>query len=65
MIEFCDNSGNVLVWFTSSAPEVEIGDRVRLTGTVKRHGEYQGVRQTVMTRCKVAPSGPPSRIHDS
>jgi hypothetical protein len=30
-----------------------MGDTVTITGTVKEHGEYKGVPQTVLTRCKV------------
>jgi hypothetical protein len=32
---------------------VRVGERVRLTGTVKSHGEYNGQPQTTVTRCKV------------
>lgn len=30
------------------------GETVTLTGTVKKHAEYQGIPQTVLTRCKVS-----------
>ena len=33
--------------------EVGRGDMVTITGTVKDHAEYEGVRQTVLTRAKV------------
>lgn len=33
--------------------EVERGDEVEVTGTVKGHGEYQGVLQTTVTRPKI------------
>lgn len=53
LYRFTDNNGNVFVWYASSAVENE--DRVAtITGTVKEHSEYNGVKQTVLTRCKVS-----------
>ena len=45
----CDE--NVLVWITSSCKDIEIGDEVFLTGTVKEHKTYKGVKQTQLSRC--------------
>ena len=42
---------NVLVWMTSSCKDIEIGDLFLLTGTVKDHKEYKGVKQTQLSRC--------------
>ncbi len=44
---------NVLVWFASGQQEFERGDTVVLTGTVKKLDEYEGIKQTVLSRCKV------------
>ena len=44
--------GHVLTWQASGSFTVEEGDNVTLTGTVKRHDEYRGGRQTVLTRCR-------------
>lgn len=43
----------VLTWFTSSSPKVEmtIGNEYILIGTVKLHDEYNGVKQTRLSRC--------------
>lgn len=49
-----DCGGNVLVWITEKNPQKEIGDTFKITGTVKEHSEYKGVKQTVLTRCKIA-----------
>lgn len=41
--------------------ELDVGDRVRVKGTIKKLGEYKGRKQTTLTRCKVtyvAPSEP-------
>ena len=44
---------NILTWITSSCPDIEIGDHVFLTGTVKEHKLYKGVKQTILSRCIV------------
>lgn len=47
---------NILVWFCSGKglpQNIEVGDSFLLTGTVKDHKEYNGVKQTVLTRCSV------------
>ena len=63
-----DDEGNCFVWKTTSwldwNPRGNIvggkdyvqavpGDRVTLRATVKEHGEYRGIKQTVITRPKV------------
>ena len=52
---FKDPDGNKLVWKTSSTslPDLEEGDQVQITGTVKDHSEYKDEKQTVLTRCKI------------
>ena len=66
LFKFIDPDGNAFAWFCSgSAPRVpgdgefgtrpvEVGDTVTLTGTVKRHTEFNGSRETQLSRCKVA-----------
>ena len=47
---------NVLTWFCSGKgidPDIEVGDAVLLTGTVKDHKIYNGVKQTYLNRCIV------------
>lgn len=46
---------DVLIWMTSSCKEIEIGDELLLTGTVKEHSEYKGVKQTKLSRCIIKP----------
>ena len=50
---FKDAAGNILVWKTSSCSGFE-KDQLRIKGTIKDHDEYNGVKQTVLTRCKIA-----------
>lgn len=47
---------NILTWFSSGKglpQDINVGDSFLLTGTVKDHKEYNGVKQTVLTRCLV------------
>ena len=45
------NEGCVFVWFASSPADVTAG--VTIKGTVKDHTERDGIKQTVLTRCKI------------
>lgn len=47
-----DENGNIFVWKTSSRSLIE-GEKYRVKGTVKAHEEYDGRKQTILTRCKV------------
>lgn len=58
---FVDDDGNVYVWKTSTYigrlvdgfwQDFEKGSRLTLTGKIKDHKEYKGVKQTMLTRCK-------------
>ena len=52
---FTDAAGNVLVWKTSCAClDIEDGGKARIKATIKDHDEYNGVKQTVLIRCKIA-----------
>ncbi len=52
-VEFLSDDGNVFMWKTGSGTGIEIGKRVLLTGSIKKHESYNGVAQTWLTRCKV------------
>lgn len=47
-----DASGNVFMWKTSKCVEIKPGHVI--TGTIKEHSEYEGTKQTVLTRCKIS-----------
>ena len=53
--ETADN--DQISWFTTSYIDVDQGSPITLTGRVKKHDEYQGAKQTIMTRCKVEVTG--------
>jgi hypothetical protein len=47
---FKDEHGNIATWFSSNK-EFEQGETVTVKATVKEHREYNGTKQTVLTRC--------------
>lgn len=49
--EFKDVNGNTIVWKSSSSKDIPESGVV--TGTVKAHEEYDGVKQTVILRAKI------------
>ena len=52
-----DAEGRLFIWFNSSQNRFEQGQKLTITGTIKKHDEYKGRMQTVLTRVKgtVAP----------
>ena len=53
LVKFEDANGNILQWWTAVEIKAEVDDQVLLTGTVKAHDEYKGVKSTTVTRCKI------------
>lgn len=49
--EFKDANGNTVVWKTSSGKDIP--ESGAITGTVKAHEEYDGIKQTVILRAKI------------
>ncbi len=57
-----DENGNQFTWFASeSAKWFEVGQTATVKATVKDHGEYRGIKQTVLSRVKV----PQEEINES
>ncbi len=52
LYKMIDENGNVYVWFASSSQDIKVGSTVK--GTIKNHSERDGVKQTVVTRCRVS-----------
>lgn len=50
--KFVDGDGNVFTWKTSGWVNTD-REIAKVTGTVKEHKEYRGVKQTELTRCKI------------
>jgi hypothetical protein len=52
-----DAEGRLYVWFNSGGNRLEQGQKLTITGTIKKHDEFKGRKQTVLTRVKdMAPS---------
>lgn len=48
---FKDESGNIFKTFYSGHTwECEINEKISITGTVKKHTEYQGIKETMLNR---------------
>lgn len=41
-------------WITNKSLDIEIGEKINLKGTIKEHKEFNDIKQTVLTRCKIA-----------
>jgi len=48
-----DNEGRTLTWFANTDSGMEAGRKYRIKGTVKKHDEYNGWKQTALSRVKV------------
>lgn len=53
MYQFKDTDGNVFIWKGSKYIDDD-KEKFTIKGTVKEHGEFRDVKQTIITRCKVA-----------
>ena len=53
-----DAEGRLFVWFNNSSNQLEQGQNLVITGTIKKHDEFRGRAQTVLTRVKA--QGTPS-----
>ena len=51
---FEDDKGNFFIWSTNkSLSEINEGDLVELKGILKEHTNFNGIKQNMMTRCKI------------
>ena len=55
LLKFTDDDGNIFIWKTSGSFYLHDydTDRFEITGTIKGHNEFNGVKQTELTRVKV------------
>jgi hypothetical protein len=54
LFKFKDAAGNVFSWFSSGQAQLTVGKTYKMDATIKDHTEYQGVKETQLTRAKVA-----------
>jgi len=48
---FKDTNGNVFTWFASRDAVGEVGQTVKVKATIKKHDDYKGIKQTILSRC--------------
>ena len=54
LVTFKDENGNDFSWFTTGDWSTEDeGKKFAVKGTIKEHKEYKGIKQTIITRCKI------------
>lgn len=51
--KFHDERGNVIVWWASGSIDMAQGTIIKAKATIKEHKEYEGVKQTYVSRLKV------------
>ena len=54
ILKFEDESGNAVIWNTSSPKCLDEGKTYSVAGTIKEHKTYKGVDQTVLNRCRIS-----------
>lgn len=51
LVRMKDDEGRTLIWWASGDPEwLKEDEKYEITGTIKEHGEYNGWKQTVLSR---------------
>ena len=48
-----DDNGNYLVWFCTSANDLDEGKKYHVKATIKKHDLYNGIKQTLVNRVSV------------
>lgn len=53
LVRFENETGSILIWWASGDPDwLEVDDVLDITATVKEHGDYKGIPQTIVQRVK-------------
>ncbi len=61
-IKFVDSAGNTLIWHASGTPDwAAVGDVIDVVGTVVKHDDYKGVKQTTLKRVSLAKEKKPKK----
>lgn len=51
--KFATPEGQEVVWFSSGSHNLKVGETYKVKATVKRHDEFKGIKQTLITRAAV------------
>ena len=54
MMKFVTVDGDLVTWFASGVHDVEKDGVYKIAGTIKKLSEYNGNKETVLTRCKLS-----------
>lgn len=54
IITLQDAAGNIFVVKTKTYLDINVSDEINITGTIKEHSEYKGIKQTIIQRVKVS-----------
>ena len=65
LYKITDTEGNIYTWFSSNHVDLDNGKVVQVTGTVKKHEEYRGAKQTNLTRCKLVQEEEPQETEEA
>lgn len=57
LVRMEDETGHLFIWWNSSSNSLDQGNKYSIVGTVKEHKDYQGRKQTVLTRVKATQIG--------
>lgn len=50
LVKFLTANGDLLTWFASGDKDFEVGEKLKITGTVKQFKEFRGVKETQLSR---------------
>lgn len=50
---FQDDSGNIMIWLTSTEQPIKEGKQYAIKGTIKAHHIYNDVKETIISRCEI------------
>lgn len=50
LVKFLTEDGNILSWFATNCPNVERGEHYNIRATVKKHSEYNDIKETLVNR---------------
>ena len=51
--KFIDEEGHTLIWWANTDSKMAPGDTCKIKGTIKKHEEYEGWKQTLLSRVKL------------
>lgn len=57
IVKVTSDEGNLATWFASNPPDLHVGDRITMSGKIKRLDTWKDQQSTTMTRCKITQEG--------